>query len=209
MAKSKKAPPRDETRAAAEYYKLNKKAVEDLVTADASNSPEVSEAEIRKYQSGPKIKMSGWLKIVLLKAWFAAVVCYFFAWELFAYLPDVLDQVFVTGLAMGAVMDLLLNNLLKFMEKTPRANDPWMMVTARGFVSFPLNVLYGLVLVYCVFQTYEVGGLLLRAVGIAMPGVEPILFGLFTLGWDMLFLLMKRTLKKIVEDAKRTAGAGR
>ena len=41
--------------AAADYYKLNLKAVDDLLTADESNSPKVSEAELRRYRSGPKV----------------------------------------------------------------------------------------------------------------------------------------------------------
>ena len=46
MAKKRAAPVREEKRTAAEYYRLNTQAVEDLVTADASNSPEVSEEEL-------------------------------------------------------------------------------------------------------------------------------------------------------------------
>ena len=45
--KSRKAAP-EKPRDAAEYYRLNTKAVDDLVTADRSNSPQVSEAELRK-----------------------------------------------------------------------------------------------------------------------------------------------------------------
>jgi hypothetical protein len=36
-------------------------------------------------------------------------------------------------------------------------------------------------------------------------GVEPIMFGLFAMGWDMLFLFMKRILIRIWNDAKRNA----
>ena len=37
-----------------QYYRLNTKAVDDLVNADVSNSPEVSREELNKYRSGPK-----------------------------------------------------------------------------------------------------------------------------------------------------------
>ena len=81
MAK-KKQTAADEHRTTADYYKLNVKAVEDLVGANAENSPKVSEAELRKYRSGPKIKLADWVKAVLIKFWFAGAVCFFFLWGL-------------------------------------------------------------------------------------------------------------------------------
>ena len=63
MARKQKNPPREPDRSAADYYKLNLKAVDDLVTADESNSPRVSEAELRKYRSGPKVRLGGWAPI--------------------------------------------------------------------------------------------------------------------------------------------------
>jgi len=210
MAKKKAAPVRDEKQAAADYYKLNKQAVEDLVTADASNSPAVSEEELRKYRSGPKIKLGEWLKVVLIKAWFAAAVCFFFIWGLGTYLPHVVDQIVITGIALGFVIDILLNNLLRFMEKTPGASERWMVVSLKGYLSLPLNVLYALVLMLCVVTTYEaintVLVLLMRLPQGEIPlGVEPILFGILITAWDALFLLMKKTLRRIIADAKASA----
>ena len=37
-------------------------------------------------------------------------------------------------------------------------------------------------------------------------GVGPILFGVFTVAWDELFLLCKRTLARILRDARQSAG---
>ena len=48
-----KAAAGEDAKAAAEYYKLHKQAVEDLAGADESNSPEVSEEELKKLD--PKI----------------------------------------------------------------------------------------------------------------------------------------------------------
>ena len=207
MAKKKEAPVRDESRAAADYYKLNKQAVEDLVTADEANSPPVSEEELRRYTSGPKVKLSEWLKVALIKAWFAAAVCFFFIWGLGIYFPHIVDQIVITGIALGFVIDILLNNLLRFMEKTPGASERWIFVGVRGFFSLPLNVLYGLVLMLCVVATYEGVNALIVALlhipaGEIPLGVGPILFGIFTMGWDALFLLMKRTMKRMLADAK-------
>jgi len=209
MAKNKKAPPRKEERAAASYYKLNTQAVEDLVTADESNSPAVSEEELRRYQSGPKVKVSHWLKVVLIKAWFAGAVCFFIIWGLGVYLPNSLDQLFVTGIALGFVLDILVNNLLHFMEKTPGANDRWMMFPKKGFITLPLNVLYCYVLLFLVVTTYQAINMGIMAItGVQDKlalGVEPILFGVFVMGWDTLLLQMKQVLRRVMEDAKKAA----
>ena len=80
MARKQKNPPREPDRSAADYYRLNLKAVDDLVSADESNSPKVSEKELRKYRSGPKVKLSDTLKALLIKFWFNGATCFFFLW---------------------------------------------------------------------------------------------------------------------------------
>ena len=214
MAKRKVRQDGDERRAAADYYRLNVKAVDDLVSADVSNSPKVSQAELRKYRSGLKISLPNWLKIVLIKMWFAGSVCFFFLWGLGNYVGDQLDQLFIVGLALGVVTDLLTNNVLRFFAKVPGENDSWMMCPKRRYLSLPLNILYGMLILFCVVTTYNA----INAAAIALRGnpdklalgVGPILFGTFATGWDLVFLAMKRTLRRIVADAKKSAdGAGR
>ena len=199
----------EEPRAAADYYKLKTQAVDDLVNATRENSPKVSEAELRKYRSGPKISLKGWMKAALLKAWFAGMVCFFFLWGLGTYVSDQLDMLFIVGLAQGFTMDLLENTILRYYAKTPGANDRWMMFPKKGFASLPLNVLYGFLLLFLVVTTYNAANMVILSFTGAQDtiplGVEPILFGLFTMGWDMLLLSFKRLAKKIAEDAKAKA----
>ena len=80
MAKRNKTTGRDEIRSAQEYYKLHSKAVDDLVTADESNSPEVPEEELRKYRSRTRLQLGDTFKALLLKFWFNGSVCFFFFW---------------------------------------------------------------------------------------------------------------------------------
>ena len=68
MAKRNVTAEPEDKRSAADYYKLNVRAVDDLVNADVSNSPKVSEEELRKYRSGSKIKLSDVTKVILIKA---------------------------------------------------------------------------------------------------------------------------------------------
>ena len=184
-----------------DYYNLKTKAVKDLATADESNSPQVSEEELRQYRSGPKLKITDWVKILFIKAWFAGAVCFFFLWGLGNYFADQLDSLFVTGMAMGIVTDLLTNNVLRFIEKTPGANSRWMMWGKKGFASFPLNILHGYAVLFLVFVFYNVINLVIvrltGAVDTVPLGVEPVLFGVFCMGFDMLLTQIKRFLADV------------
>ena len=209
MARNKKNPPHEAQRSTADYYKLNLKAVDDLVTADASNSPKVSEAELKKYRSGPKVTLSDTVKALLIKFWFAGATCFFFLWGLGNVLNHWLDQLVVLGLALGAVTDLLTNNLYRFIARTPGANDRWMMFPQKAFYTLPLNIVYAYVLLFMVVTTYNVVNAAILGLGLAQGGtplgVGPILFGVFTAAWDTLLIQIKRTAGNVLSDAKRRA----
>ena len=209
MARKHKNPPREPDRSAADYYKLNLRAVDDLVTADESNSPKVSEAELRKYRSGPKLKLSDTLKALLIKFWFNGATCFFFLWGLGTYLNHWLDQLVVLGLALGFITDLLTNNVYRFYAKTPGGNDRWMMFPQRAFYTLPLNIVYAGLLLFLVVTTYNVINMaIIRLTGAAdtVPlGVGPILFGVFTTAWDMLLIKIKHTAQSVLSDARRAS----
>ena len=204
--KDRKAVP-DKPRDAADYYRLNTKAIDDLVGATPENSPPVSEKELRKYQSGPKIRLKDWVKVVLIKWWFAGAVCFFFIWGLSGYMADMLDTLFVTGIAMGIVTDILTNNAIRFFEATPGSNDRYIMVTLRGYLSFFLNILYAFVVLFFVYSIYAVINFtVIRITGNAdtLPlGVGPIMFGLFYLGVDQLLIKCKHIIADIVRKAQK------
>lgn len=191
-----------------DYYNLKTKAVEDLVTADESNSPEVSEEELRAYRSGPKRKIADWVKMLFIKFWFNAAVCFFFIWGLSGYVADLLDLLFVTGMALGIVTDVMTNPVLRFFEKTPGENARWMMFPKKGYVTFPLNILYAYVVLFLVYTLYNILNLVIiqitGAVNTVPLGVEPILFGLFCLGFDLLLIRLKRVFLDMIHDAVKS-----
>jgi len=206
-------PEREPEREAAEYYRLKTKAVEDLVTADESNSPRVSTEELNKYRSRRGIHLPAWLKVSLIKAWFYGSVCFFFLWGLGVYVADQLDLLFVTSIGLGMVTDLLINTLLRYYAETDGANDRWMMVPRRGVVGLLLNILYAFVVMALVVTVYTLANLLLLSVSRqtdAVPlGVEPILFGLLYMGVDTGLIALKHLLGRILTDAKSKASTAR
>lgn len=194
-------------------YDLKSEAVEELVDAQSGEIPEYSEEELGKYRSKSKFHIPELVKITFLKAWFAGAVCYFILWGLGMYVNSLVDMLFVLGIALGMVTDLLLNNVLRFIEKTPGANEKWILVSVKGTAGFFLNILYAFLILLGVFMLYN----LINSVAMMFTGdpenlllgVEPVLFGVFCMAFDMLFLGMRRMIAGIIDDAKKAARSGR
>ena len=195
MARNKKNTPLrspEQLREISDYYKLNTKSVDDLVSANAENSPEVSKEELEKYRSKSGLHLPRWLKVVLLKAWFAGAACFFIFWGLGIYLTN-----------------LLVNNVLRFLATVPGENDSWMMFPKKGMGAFFLNILYAFVLLFCVYAFYQVINTVIVSVtgrtDTVPLGVEPVLFSLFYMGFDLLFVGMKHLGRRILADAMASA----
>ena len=199
--KKKKGAEKPEVERQSDYYKLKTKAVNDLVTADESNSPEVSREELLRYRSGPKLQVADWVKMLFIKGWFAGAVCFFFIWGLGGSLSSQLDLLFVTGFALGTVTDLMTNPVLRFFEKTPGDHSRWMMFPKKGFITLPLNIVYGYVILILVFMLYTaINAAAAHITGnteMVALGVEPVLFGVFCLGFDLLLLQGKHLLIRL------------
>ena len=197
----------EEQRVTSEYYRLNTKAVKDLAEANAENSPEVSQEELDRYRSGPKLKIADWVKAILIKAWFAGAVCFFVFWGLSMYITASLDILFIFGMALGIVTDLMTNNILRFIAKTEGALDRWMMFPKKRYVSLFLNIIYAVILLFCVMFLYNLINYGLTGAAETAEtvplSVEPVLFGIFYTAFDLLFLQMKHLCRTIVSDAKR------
>ena len=108
---------------------------------------------------------------------------------------------------MGIITDILTNNALRFFAATPGANDRYIMVTKRGYISYFLNILYAFVVLFLVYTIYAVINFtIIRITGNTdtVPlGVEPILFGLFYLGADLLLIRCKHLITDIFRKAGR------
>ncbi len=193
--------------AEAGYYRLKTEAVEKLL--NAKNAPNVSDEEIEKYTNKHKRKIPSWLKVIFIKFWFSGAVCYFVMWGLGLVISG-LDLMAVLAIVLGVVNDLLINNSLRHFEPFSGAYDKWIMFPMKKFWTVFLNVLYAIVLLFFIVQTYTVVNTLIvgspETVETVAVGVEPILFGLLFMGYDMLFLVIRNTLKKVFADAQKKVG---
>ncbi len=189
-------------------YQLKSEAVQELVS---EQTPEYSEEELNRYRRKQGFRIPDILKYSFLKLWFYGAVCYFIYWGLAMYIPGLLEMMFVLCVATGMVTDLLTNGVLRFVEKIPGENNKWMVFPQKGFKGFVLNILYGFVIIYCVYTLYDG----INRVAIIFTGredqvvlaVEPLLFGVFCTGFDLLFIAVKRLLGAIIRDAKAAAGS--
>ena len=190
-------------------YSLKRQAVEDLVSANRENSPQVSKAELRKYHAVPKKRVPDAVKAILLKIWFAGVICYFFIWGLSTLSLNQWDLLLILSIALGAATFLLTKNIYRFFARKEGDFDRWMMFTGESVLWLPADLVYAMVLVMCTVMTYNgVNRLIAGPEGGTALGVEPILFGIFVTGWDLIFLGMKRLMKRILEDAKKSVSRG-
>ena len=193
-----------------DLYRIKTEAVEDLVNANKENTPSYSEEELKKYRSKSRLNINPVFKALFIKFWFSGVVCYFFIWGLGMYIPSNLDLYFVTAIGMGFVKDILENNLYRFVANPEGSNDRWMMFPKKSYMSLVFNVLYAILVTGCVYFTYQG----INFVGTSgnndrvVFGVEPIFFGIFYMGFVLLFLWMKHMAVRIIADAKKKVEGG-
>lgn len=187
-------------------YTLKSEAVETLANADKEQAPEYSKEELNRYRTRKGFHIADWVKLLLVKVWFAGAVCFFILWGLGLYVGNMLDMLFVLGVVLGMVMDVLENSIIRFIEKIPGENSGWMFFPKKGMGSFFGNVVYGCVIVLCVYMTYNVINsflsMFLGTTDIVYLGVEPFLFGTFCMGFDMLFIWIKHTLAELIRKIR-------
>lgn len=191
------------------YYHLHTRAADDLASATAENTPKYSKEELEKYTSRRgKKRLSASVKIFLIKMWFYGAVCFFIFWGMGLYVSAQLDLYLIAAIVMGMVTDLLINTLLRFMERRGGESRRYMMITRTGAAGFVLNIFYGGVLLFMVVTAYTMINMALRMLfgggeGAPFLGVEPFLFGAMTTAADMLLITCKNTLCGMISAAKR------
>lgn len=122
------------------------------------------------------------------------------------YSSDQLDLVFALGVVSGAATDLLVNRIFLFMETGKLEYHRYMMCCGKRIYSFWVNVLYALALSACVAYTYHFINLwVIRARNLpastVVLGAEPLLYGVFYLCFDLLFLAVKNGITRKRSDS--------
>ena len=187
------------------YYDLKTDAINRLVNADSLPRTKVTSDPGKEFRSKSFLnRIPSWLKALFIKFWFNGAVCFFVFWGLAMYIPDFLDMMIVFGVILGIVTDILVNNTLRFLEINPGQNSKWMMFPKKKFWTFFANIVYAILVLFCVFYLYNaINYMIIEGTGDAnfILGVEPIAFGLLYLLVDFSFISIKNMMVSIIEDA--------
>jgi len=192
------------------YYELKTDAIDRLINADKKEYPKTKVDPGKQYRSGFLDKIPSWVLALFMKFWFNGAVCFFIFWGLGLYVKDMLDMIVIMAVVLGMVTDVLVNNAFRFFETYKGQNSKWMMFPQKKYWTFLVNIPYAFIVLLGVIWLYSVINVAANAVnGTANEiflGVEPILFGVFYMGVDMIFIGIKNTFVSIVKDAKRKNG---
>lgn len=180
---------------------LHSEAVDRLVNADkkAYDKQSKNTDPGKKYRSSFFDKIPAPVKALFIKFWFYGAVCFFIYWGL--NVIDSLDIFVIMSIILGLVNDILVNNILRFIEIIPNENAKWMMFPKKKYWTLPANILYTFLVFYCVRAFYVIINLLGQSINLYV-GVEPIFFGIIYTSFDLLFIGMKNLMKTIIQDAK-------
>ncbi len=186
------------------YYELKTDAVNRLVNADSASKAPIKGDPGKEFRSkGFLDKIPSWAKSLFIKFWFNGAVCYFVMWGLGLIITDYIDLLVVFGIILGLVTDILVNNVLRFVETYPGQNNQWMMFTKKSNWTIFANIPYAMLILFCVFYLYNLFNRLILGIdGVeSIVGVEPLAFGFLYMAVDMFFVSIKNMILSIVQDA--------
>lgn len=191
------------------YYQMHSDAIDRLINAEDGEVPEVGAEELKQYESGVLSKIPSWLKALFIKFWFNGAVCFFFMWGLGIYITNYWNLLFVVGLALGVITDLLVNNVFRFTADQEHDNDKWMLFPQKKFWTFFANIAYAYAILACVVLLYSGINALFGSEDEISLGVEPFLFGLFYLMFDMAVISVKNLIANAIAKSRKKASASK
>lgn len=162
--------------------------------------------EFDPYKIDKLSRVPTWLKAVFIKWWFAGVVSYFILWGL--SISDGLDRIVLCGAVMGVVVDLLVNPIFRYMESDRKEYNTYMMFPFpfKAFWTFFANLIYYVFIMFFVNLAYtgfnELLNLIMGTEGLIHVGIEPLLFGVFCVMADMVFIGIKDGIVCLIRHRK-------
>ena len=147
------------------------------------------------------------IKAILVKWWFAGLVCYFIVMGLgsIGIEMSTLDMLVLTGAVLGLIVDLMVNPILRMIQSDRKEMHAYMMFPFpfKAYWTFITNVIYYVVVLVVVNYCYLGLNLLVQlGSSSAYVALEPLLFGVFTVIADMAFIGIKDLIVYLVKRYK-------
>ncbi len=193
--KKQKITTHKKTKTPTKAYELHTEAVEKLANADEGKE-KYSKEELKQYKKNGLDAIPVWAKSLFIKFWFYAALCYFVLMGLGIYIKNVIDQLIVLALATGMFNDLIVNNIMRFLDEDG-SYMKWVFFSKKSYFTLFGNILLSAVVVFIVSLIYAfinkltAGGL----------GVEPFLYGVLCLLVETGFVGIKLLIIRIIKDA--------
>ncbi len=146
-------------------------------------------------------RIPAWIKALVIKFWFSGAICYFFIMGLGVYVSSTVDMIFIVGIVLGIVTDIMINPVFRMLESNEKEYDNFMMFPFpfKAYWTFITNILYYLVVIICVNYIY----LFIDGVCHIYIAIEPLMFGIIVLIIDMAFIGIKDGIVYAVRSAKK------
>ena len=179
----------------------------DIVDATGVDDPSAYTRTGKKKQFNPyKTDFLGriptWVKALFIKWWFAGMGCYFVIWGLDF---NALDKLVLLGFVEGLIVEILVNPIFRYLESDRKEFNDYMMFPFpfKAFWTFFTNLIYYAVLTVGIGALY---GFIHDLFNMGL-GVEPLLFGVFFVIVDMIFIGIKDGIVHLIRKTRKKESA--
>ncbi|MDE6372947.1 MAG: hypothetical protein K2L72_00435, partial [Clostridia bacterium] len=166
--------------------------------------------ELDPYKIDKLSRVPTWIKALFVKFWFAGAVCYFIILGLGRVVPDALDQAVLAGAVLGVFTDLFVNPIFRYMESSEKEYNNYMMFPFpfKKFWTFFTNIIYYILVGLVVMLMYSGVNQLFKLInnqydGYVTVAVGPLIYGVFCVIADMVFIGVKDLIVYLVKRSKR------
>lgn len=148
------------------------------------------------------------IKALLIKWWFAGLVCYFIVMGLgsIGTTMSTLDLLVLSGVVLGVIVDCMVNPILRMIQSDRNEMHSYMMFPFpfKAYWTFITNIIYYVAVMVVVNYCYY-GLNMLVQIGNSdgYVALEPLLFGAFCVIADMAFIGIKDLIVFLVKKGRK------
>jgi len=140
------------------------------------------------------------IRVNVVKWWCYAACYYLVGFGMPQLMYSVIDTMFTLGLVMGLVSALVIAFIVRGICVKEEVYNKYLAIKNNGPIRIIQHVLYSWILVTMVTMTYQIINTAIIAVmnletGVITLAVEPIIFGVFVVIYDILFIKVIDRLK--------------
>lgn len=152
-----------------------------------------TEETLHPYRMGFFSKLPEGLKINVLKWWCFGATYYFVGFGMPSVMNSVIDTIFTLGLVLGLVFTFVISFLVNGVSSSEEIYNKHYAIRSKSPLRILYNVFYSWILIIFVAMTYQVVNSINNMImgygeGVIEIGVEPILYGVVVLFYDMVLI---------------------